>query len=162
MDILRALIRDQSGAAAAEMALVVPLLSILLFGGFELGYLFYSQQVVTKAVRDASRYAGRLPFSEYAGCAPSGTATTNIKAITRTGTLNGNATPLINGWTDNATVTVSVSCDAGTTTGIYRSLTSGAPRVTVNASVPYTSLFGGLVMDDLSLNAEAQTAVMGF
>lgn len=163
MPVLRSLVEDTKGAAAAEMALVTPLLVILLFGGFELGYYFYSQQVVTKAVRDGSRYAARLGFADYSGCAASSGAESNIKTVTRTGTLSSASSPLLRGWTNAATITVSVSCHAATTTGIYRNMAAGAPRVTVAASVPYTSLFGSLVFDDdLTLNAEAQAAVMGF
>lgn len=163
MSVFRSLVEDTHGAAAAEMALVTPLLVILLFGGFELGHYFYSQQVVTKAVRDGSRYAARLGFADYTGCAAATGAADKIKLVTRTGTLLSSAPPLVRGWTDPSTITVSVSCDTTTMTGIYRSMAGGAPRVTVAASVPYTSLFGGMVFDgNMTLNAEAQAAVMGF
>src|SRR3546814_13564998 len=55
----RSLARDRSGAAAAEMALVSPMLIILMFGSFELGNYFLDEHVVLKAVRDGARYAAR-------------------------------------------------------------------------------------------------------
>ena len=45
-----------TGAAAAEMALVLPILIALMFGSFELGNYFLNQHVVTKAVRDGLRF----------------------------------------------------------------------------------------------------------
>ena len=57
--------QDRSGAAAAEMAMVAPLLMILMLGAMELGHYFYSQHVVVKAVRDGARYASRHDFSNY-------------------------------------------------------------------------------------------------
>ena len=43
---------DSNGAAAAEMALVMPLLLIIMFGAMELGKFFLDQHVVVKSVRD--------------------------------------------------------------------------------------------------------------
>ena len=151
---------DRSGAAAAEMALVLPLLIVILFAGFEGGHFMWSEHKVVKAVRDGARYAGRQSLD---ACTAGIANQDNIQILTRTGTLDPTAAPVVPGWTDNSTVTVSISCDAGTTTGIYKSQASGAPRVTVSASVPYPDLFGsiGFPTDGLILNAEAEAAVMG-
>jgi Flp pilus assembly protein TadG len=59
------LLKDRTAAAAAEMALVLPILLILIFGSVELGYYFMSEHVVDKAVRDAARYAARLPVTDF-------------------------------------------------------------------------------------------------
>ena len=48
---------DRRGAAAAEMALVTPLLLVILFGAVELGNYFYNEHIVVKAVRDGARFA---------------------------------------------------------------------------------------------------------
>ena len=56
---------DRSGTSAVEMAMATPLLLVLLIGTFELGYYFLSEHVVQKAVRDAARYAARLPSSDF-------------------------------------------------------------------------------------------------
>ena len=71
--------------------------------------------------------------------------------------------PLVKGWVD-AGVTVSVNCDATTTTGIFEGNgTNGAPRVTVSAQTGYPSLFGGYVAigDSAVIGASAQAVVNG-
>ena len=63
------LLIDQSGSAAAELALSLPLLLILMFGSFEVGNYFLSEHVVQKAVRDA--YAAHLrSFAQQTVCKP--------------------------------------------------------------------------------------------
>ncbi|MGL5837065.1 MAG: TadE family protein, partial [Sphingorhabdus sp.] len=73
MPIIRSFMQCRKGAAAAEMALVTPLLMIIMFGAFELGNYFYSQHVVTKAVRDGARFASRsLPIDVDCTALPAG------------------------------------------------------------------------------------------
>ena len=158
--------RDRSGSAAAEMALVLPILLVLLFGSIELGYYFVSEHVVDKAVRDASRYAARLPLADYPSCTSvDPTAEQQIQRLARTGEPDGTTSRLA-GWTDDTMTTVSISCP-GTGTyanaGIYTDFPNGAPVVTVTAAVPYSTLFGilGLGASTLTLNASQQAAVIG-
>src|SRR5215217_7313983 len=54
-----ALGHDVRGSAAAEMALVLPLLLALMFGSLELGDYFLSEHVLLKGVRDGAVYAAR-------------------------------------------------------------------------------------------------------
>jgi Flp pilus assembly protein TadG len=157
---------DCSGAAAAEMAMVLPILLILIFGSVELGYYFMSEHVVDKAVRDASRYAARLPLSDYPDCTSiDATALQQIQRLARTGDPAGTVARLA-GWTADTMTTVTISCP-GTGTyangGIYTDFPNGAPVVTITAQVPYTTLFGllGLGAATLNLNASQQAAVMG-
>lgn len=155
---------DRSAAAAAEMALVTPLLMILLFGAMELGRYFLDEHVVAKAVRDGARYAARLPFADYAGCALSSDAEDKTRNVTRTGQVASGGPARLHYWTSPATVTVSVSCDtSGTYEGIYKGAATGAPVVTVVAAVPYTPLFNaiGFNVTGLSLNSRSQAAVTG-
>lgn len=165
MRLLKTLIRDRSGAAAAEMALVTPLLLTLLFGGLEGGNFMLQQHIVTKGVRDGARFAGREPFASYTCSSVSDSnAATAIKNVTATGQVGGTTgggNTRFAAFT-SSTVTINVSCSAGTTTGIYANQSGGAPVVRVNASVPYVSLFGGMILTKgLKLNASAQSAVMG-
>lgn len=159
MTFLRAFSRHQGGAAAAEMALVLPLLLAIMFGGFEAGHYFYTEQKIIKAVRDGARYAGRLPFDQYT-CSTAA-RTTDIQEVTRTGKPGG-GTPLISGWV-NADITVTVGCDATATDGIFKPLTGGARIVTVSATADYPSLFEalGFIDSTASVNASAQAVVMG-
>lgn len=154
--------RDRRASAAAEMALIMPLLFILMFGSFELGNFFYDEHIVVKAVRDGARFAGRQSFTDYAGCSPSSGMIDNVRNVTRTGQLFAGGTPRLGFWSDPATVTVTVTCSGGYG-GIYNGLSMGAPVVTVAAAVPYPSLFGSLGIDTtgFTLNAQSQAAVMG-
>jgi Flp pilus assembly protein TadG len=158
---LASFLRDRSGVAAAEMALVTPLLVVLLFGTFESGNYFWNEHIVIKGVRDGARFAGRQSFGNVDCAGINGPTAQAIKNLTRTGQASG-GTARLSGWTDSQ-VTVTVSCDAGTTTGIYTGHAGGAPRVTVSTTVPYTSLFGtvGFNTSGLSLSASAESAVMG-
>jgi Flp pilus assembly protein TadG len=157
--------KNECGVAAAEMALVAPILITLMFGSFELGNYFRSEHVIVKSVRDGARFAGRQAFGKYA--CPStidGLTETKIKLLTRTGQLEDSAAPAkIYGWTD-ADVAVTVSCPATpVTTGLYEGL-SNAPRVTVTVSnVDYPSLFQSVGFGSLglTLNASSTSAVMG-
>ena len=173
MTLFARLIRSTSGSAAAEMALVLPLLTVLLFGSVELGNYFYSEHVLVKGVRDGARYAARQAFSNYTACgSPGATIENNTKALVRTGQLSG-GTDLLPNWADaNTTFTVTVNCypSAGGTalSGIYNDLVNGtggsvgAPVVTVTASVPYRSIFGYIGHGfNLTLNATSQAAVQG-
>ncbi len=151
--------RNQKGAAAVEMALMMPLLLAIMFGGFEASHYFYNEQKIVKAVRDGARFAGRLPFSAYT-CSDT-TRRADIQEVTRTGKLLG-GTPLIRNWT-NDEITVTVSCNAGTTDGIFVSQVGGARIVTVAATADYPSLFEtlGFIDSTSSVNATAQAVVMG-
>jgi len=160
-------IRNDRGAAAAEMALLLPLLIVILFAGMEGGYFMWSEHKVVKGVRDGARYAGRQPFGT-ADC-DSGVllAEDAVKNVTRTGypdpaTYPGSDIPAVPGWA-NDKISVTVTCDNTTVTGIYEDLPDGAPRVTVTAIVDYPSLFGvlGFPATGLTVSAEAEAAVMG-
>lgn len=165
MKVLRSLISCTKGAAAAEMALVTPLLILIMFGAFESGNFFWNQHIVSNAVRDGARYAGRRPFTDYAGCTPSTGVKNDTNSVTRTGRISG-GTPRIANWTDTTTVTVTMpgGCNTTYSGGIYTNNPGGAPTVTVTATVPYNSLFGnlGFITTNLRMRADAQAAVMGF
>lgn len=162
-----ALLRSTRGAAAAEMALVLPLLLVIMMGSFELGNYFMSEHKLVKAVRDGARFAGRQPFANFP-CATNTIDTTtaaNTKNVIRTGLLSGGSSRIVN-WTD-AQITLTMACTttaSGTTlSGIYRGAANGAPVVTVSASVPYTPVLAsyGFRGVGLNLNANQQSAVMG-
>lgn len=164
MNIVRALISCKNGSAAAEMALVTPLLIIIMFGIFEAGNFFWNQHIVENAVRDGVRFAGRKPLSEFAGCAPSTSVINDTRNVIRTGRVSG-GTPRIAGWNDGiATITITGHCSATTNTGIYVNNPAGAPVVTVTATVSYNALFNnlGFTTTTLNLQADAQAAAMGF
>lgn len=172
-------LRDRSGTAAVEMALVFPFLLLLMFGSIDLGIYFLSEHVVDKAVRDAARYAARLPVINSDGsvnfdCSSNTVATTaqtSIQQVARFGDPSGSGTARLPWWTSNTMADVSLSCDPPASgdsfvnAGVYAGFpNSGAvPRITVTATVPYDTLFGiaGLGVKSMDLRAQNQAAVIG-
>lgn len=158
----RCLLSDRSGSSAAEMALVMPLLLVLMFSTFELGYYFLSEHVVQKAVRDAARYAARLPVESYPSCTVPAATETAIRKVARTGLPDGTVQRL-QGWNSDTMTTIEISCDATMSTGIYKDFPSGAPVILVKASVDYPTLLGsmGIAIPTLKLNAASHSAGFG-
>lgn len=161
------LLSDQAGAAAAELAIMLPLMILLLFGGFEAGHFIWTQHKLVEAVRDGARFAGRMDVQDVCdGATPviSADAIGRITLLTRTGQIaDSGHHPLVPGWSADQ-VRVSVACAAFVDTGIYADLGSAAPVITVSATgVPYPSLFGGLGIFDpgIRMNARSSAAVIG-
>jgi Flp pilus assembly protein TadG len=163
MRVFRPLPSDCTGAAAAEMALILPLLLVLMVGPLEIGNYFLSEHVVDKAVRDAARYAARQPVDAFDCADGQMNDPSAVQKIARTGDPAGGDQRLRD-WTSDSMTTVSVTCDdSGTYTGIYADFPDGVPVVTVSATVPYTAVLGvfGVRGLSLTLHAEQQAAVMG-
>lgn len=174
---LRLFFRNVSGAAAAEMALMLPLLTILMFGGIEMGGYFWSEHQLLKSVRNGTRYAARQPFSNYACDATTvGAADTRVRNVTRTGTADASGNPVVRTWTAGLTpdpISVLVTCKTGqtySTTGIYADESGSAPaavasalNVKITVTLPYPSLFGRLgYLNGRNIVATAQSPVTGF
>lgn len=173
MTLAGRLVRDVRGAAAAEMALVVPLLLVIGMGAVEAGNYFLDEHRLVKAVRDGARYAARQDFSNFSGCngtpadVPS-TLKTNTQTIVQQGMLSGGKDLLTN-WA-SATFTVKMTCTstAGTQTlgGIYTNTSGGQPPavVIVTATVPYQpiAMSGyGFKAQGYNLYAQEQASVTG-
>ncbi len=47
---------NDRGAVAAEFALLLPVLMLILFGAIEFGMMMYGREVVTNATREGARY----------------------------------------------------------------------------------------------------------
>ena len=166
--MLGRLFRQESGAAAAEMAMVAPLLITIMFGSMEIGHYFYSEHVVVKAVRDGARFAARQSFANYTcpGATIGGTVVIDTQRLTRTNTVDGSGIPRLAGWTNDASVTVTPGCvpnSSGTYVTAYADGLGDIPTVTVTAVVPYTSLFSVIGFNSVNLNLRAteQAVVMG-
>ena len=162
----RTIIRNRSGQAAAEMALVMPILLVLLFGAAEVGHYFYQEHIVVDAVRDGARYAARQSLDDV-NCAGVETGVeTSVKKATRLISPNAADTAAnrrISNWDSDETVEVSVSCSENEDfAGIYVNM-ADLPRVRVEATVAYSSLLGFIGLGDLGLNlvAASEAAVVG-
>lgn len=163
--IARRFINDTLGAAAAEMALILPLSILLLFTGLEAGHYFYQQHQVIKALRDGARYAARQSFDDI-NCRSSATIDStvagNIRNLTRTGQISGGSSRISN-WVDgDITVTVTCPTAAESQTGIYDS-GEPAPQVNVTTNFNYDSLFNGvgIITDNATIGGTQQATVMG-
>ena len=152
---------DQRGAAAAEMALILPLALALLFTTFEGAYYMICEHRVVKGVRDAARYAARLDLSNYAcpGATFSG-STSTIQNLTRTGKLSGGTAAVLN-WA-NSDVTIAVTCSSSQG-GIYAATGGYAPKVRISTRVAYPSIMGALGFTNATIyiTAAAQSPVIG-
>lgn len=128
--------------------------------------------MVIGAVRDGARFASRHAFDEV-GCiggAPTLdlAAEQDIQRATRLHSLAGaDSFPnrRIHYWSADDTVTVTVECPASPTgtNGIYADLDE-IPRVRVEATVPYQSLFGvfGLIPGlSFDIVAQSEAVVVG-
>lgn len=163
MTRLARLFRCSSGSAAAELTLCLPFLMALIFGSLEAGNYILTQHKVVKGVRDGARYAARLPFDQYdceAGTVDA-LAQAAIINVARTGQAGTGGNLRVDGWGADE-VSVTLSCDAATNTGIYKDHGT-APRVLVSTLVPYPSVLGLLGFDTTGavVRAQAQAAVMG-
>jgi Flp pilus assembly pilin Flp len=168
-------IRDQSGAAAAEMALMLPLLTLLLFGGVEMGSFFWTEHQVIKSVRNGTRFAARQDFSNFACDGTDvGLKDTEVRNLIRTGTVDGSGDPVIRTWTaaDDG-IEILVTCDTASTYssgGIYADQSGAAApainsalNVQVAVTLPYPSLFENLgYLNGQNITARAQSPVTGF
>lgn len=175
MKFLVTFLRDERGAAAAEMALMLPLLTILMFGGIEMSGFFWSEHQVIKSVRTGARYAARQDFSNFAcDAADVGTADAAVRNLVRTGTVDGSGSPIVRTWTaaDDG-ISISVTCDTESdysTEGIYSDQSgTGTPAidsaryVEISVEIPYPSLFADLgYLDGYDIVASAQSPVTGF
>ena len=157
---IRLFLNDQHGAAAAEMALIMPLVMVMLFATFEGAYFVITEHQVVTGVRNAARYAARLDFSQYA--CPAATfsgSTATVQNLARTGQLTG-GTSRVQGWV-NGDITVTVTC--ASQTGIYTAVGNYAPKVRVSSRFNYPSLMGqlGFTQAALPIGASAESPVMG-
>lgn len=163
---------DRRGSAGAEMALVLPLLLLLLFGSIELGNYFRSEHILLKGVRSGAVYAARQDITINYDCSTGpptvpATVVNETKTLVRTGSLAG-SDDLLPRWNDaSTTFTMSVECKttAGGTTlaGLYIVNGGYVPVLTLTADLPYNSVFGtlGLGSPGLRLKASQQAAVYG-
>lgn len=166
--------RSERGSAAAELALSLPLMLTLLFGGTEAGFYFYSEHKLVESVRDGARFASRQSFSDFP-CGGTADANTvlDIQRVVRTGSVTGTVNRIPN--ITDAMITVSFVCTSQMETkpgtgsyvpvsGIYENA-GQAQIITIDVNdVPYQSLFGfeyGFPAAGIHINAEQQTTLNG-
>jgi Flp pilus assembly protein TadG len=128
---------DQRGVAAAEFALVMPLLFIVTFCIFDLSRLMLAKTTVDAAVADSARFAARLPMN----CSSLTTSgdVDRVKTLTRTGRSTSGGIGLVRGWDLDSSVSVTVACLSNTSGGLVGTYDNmlNVPHVTVTATVPF-------------------------
>ena len=168
------LLSDRRASAAAEMALVAPLLLILMLGCTELGNYFWNEHTLLKAVRDGARYAARQSFSSFTTCSSGGTdissstVGSNTKTVVQKGSLDTTQPDLLPNWS-TATFTLVAKCDTSQIggqdmLGLYRNSTQGWQTVIVTATVTYRPIIAvalGFSGVGKQLYAQSQAAVTG-
>ena len=170
--------RDTSGAAAAELALILPMAFALIFTTMEGGYYFQTEHKAVKYVREGARYAARQNFS-YFDCSGTGALKTgstglasladmqaDIREVTVYGRIlgaNETGNARIADW-EPGDVAITVSCDANYGTGLYAGTTDvKAPVVRVSTRFDYTPILGLLGFDirNIDVVAQAEAPVAG-
>ncbi len=126
----RRIIFADGGAAAVEMALVLPFLMVTLMGIIEFGRVLYSHQVITNAAREASR-ASATDFEPYTDAANRLLGPAGIPSPT----ASCSTSPSI-GYTSICETIVTIS--VGTTT-------AQAHQVTISYNIAYMTPLGALL-----------------
>jgi len=174
--------RSDSATAAAEMALVAPLLIVLMFGAAEVGNLFMDQHALDKQVHDGARFASRLELNSAYDCPDTvfaaADADDQIVNVTKNGAVSGDGNPRWDSsyWArqcgTDPSVSVAIRCvaksdidtDDSGYTGVYTSLAgTEIPVVTVSAAVRYRPVLAALGIQDtnICLRAQSEAAVQG-
>lgn len=162
--------RKREGVASVEFVLVLPLLTLMLFGTIEFGRFLVDYQVANKSVRDSIRYLSRVRDDAIAAQCPGGgklwpsaapsQTVTNAVNLAMTGSIADPAGPgdyLLGYWTDpKTTIEVWVPpCTnnlANQFSGAFEG-TAYIPQLTMEAKVSFPSNFGWLlpVFDDFTI-----------
>lgn len=137
-------LRRENGAAVVEMTLVTPFLLLLAAGLSEFGLMLHQQQVMTKSVRDAARYAARTPFA-FKACPLNGQPewaqlVVDTQNVALRGSISASAPLLLATWNQTSQVTIADACVAP---GALVSPAGGGnniPVITVTATVPYAGI----------------------
>lgn len=173
---LGALLRSTRASAAAELALLLPLLILLFFGTLELGNLFMTQHALSKHVGGGARFATRLTLADSYSCPASvfddPDATTKIISVTQNGSLvaEGAGRLAASQWASTCdgspAVAVSFRCvEKGTTFGgLYTELDGDIPVVEVEGTIEYLPILANAIGFDnagICLSAQAEAPVIG-
>lgn len=135
--ILRRLTRDQTGASAAEFALVLPLLLILLFGIIDAGRWMWTYNKAEKATQMGARFA--VVTTAIAG---------DATAATPTGLYSGyaNGTTIIQGDTIPASAFGKVTCTgSGSGTTVSASCTCTTTPCPTGVTTANTAAFKNIL-----------------
>ncbi|MGF1755146.1 pilus assembly protein [Vibrio makurazakiensis] len=99
-------LKKQTGFAAVELVIGIPVLMMLLVGVMEVARIFIEMNTLNKAVRVGARYA--TTQSGASGCNPIIAESGNIKDLVVYGDLSAGGSALLTDW---ETSDITVSCE---------------------------------------------------
>lgn len=111
---LSSFLGDRQGGVLIEAAIVAPVLLILGLGAFEFSQLFFKHQAMTAGVRDAARYAARIPRPTGVSCDEAlGDAqlVAAAKNLAVTGDINLSTPPRVKGWSTSDVVVTATTIE---------------------------------------------------
>jgi Flp pilus assembly protein TadG len=137
--------RRLEGAAAVEVALVLPLFSILLLGLIDFGHFFFTMNTITNAAREAARRASVQPDAATIQSAGLAAANEYLQPAALAPGVGGGAkncslncptvnVSLVNPGTTNATVNVTIQL------ATFKNITGFTYRVMPGFTSPFASL----------------------
>lgn len=137
--------RDDKGAALVEFSLVAPFLLLLAAGLSEFGMMLHQQQILTKSVRDAARFAARTSAAVKSCPISTQTEWTTVSADAKRlavyGNIAGTGNPILPALNNVSLVTLSDSCVTPATGWVSPAgAGNNIPVVTVSASVTYAGV----------------------
>ncbi|MFQ6017192.1 MAG: TadE/TadG family type IV pilus assembly protein [Kiloniellaceae bacterium] len=147
--------RARKGTAAVEFAMVLPVLTVLLFGAIDIGRLLVDYHAVSKSIRDATRYLTRIDATAMGLSCSTGTVdqssapAVQAMMLAMTGSLDGSTDFLLPYWNNTASlsaagIAITVDCfdnTANTVQGYYAGLTQ-IPSLVMSAQVSFPFLNG--------------------
>ena len=155
--------RARRGIASIELVMVLPILVVVFFGTVDIGRLLVDYHVVSKSVRDATRYLTRKDGALFTFDCATGSVTstatpnplTQAMMLSMTGSIDGSTAFLLPYWDDTtslaaAGITVSVDC-FDNTGNTYQGFYTGYPEIyslTVSADVTFPFLNGWVLGRD--------------
>ncbi|MBL4820618.1 MAG: pilus assembly protein [Gammaproteobacteria bacterium] len=139
----------QRGATIVELAIILPLLVILLFGFIELGRALYQTNTLTKAVTVGARYLARAPGAVTTDCEeglewPANKA--QAKTLVVYASDDDTGPPILPGLDAGAITFAVAPVSAGSGSGAVT-----ACVITVQASSEFAAIFGDSIVPMLNL-----------
>lgn len=141
------ILKMQQGVAAVELALVLPLLLLIVFGIIEFGILMYDQAIVVAAAREGARWGAvqSIALIHPISCSDPGIATIQGGSpATCSGTGSGNACLVASNYGAQALITFGTPSSANPSVTV----TCGPTNPTISVTVNYS--FQGLGLGTLS------------
>ena len=124
-------LQNNRGAAAVELAICLPILTLLVFGSIEFGLLFYNQQVITNASREGAR-AGIVK-----------------------GTVNGDIEDIVENYCDGKLINLNGSSGSNKLETNAVTISKVGDDLTVRVSYKYNFLLAGILgFTDKTLSAQ--------